>query len=207
MDKQKDIILIGAGGHATSCINVVESIDGYRIYGLVGRPEEVGTSILGYEVVGSDDEIHSIAAKARLAHIAVGQVKTAETRKKLYRLVSGSGFDLPALVSPFACVSPHAAIGAGSIVMPGVVINSGVTIGENCIINTSSVIEHGVNVEDHCHVSTGAILNGDVAIGEGSFVGSGSVIREGVRIGRRCVIGMGLSIRSNVGDNTLQREN
>ena len=33
--KRKNIILIGAGGHATSCIDVIESTNKYKIVGLI----------------------------------------------------------------------------------------------------------------------------------------------------------------------------
>jgi len=37
------LILIGAGGHAHACIDVIEQQDKYQIAGLVGMPEEMHT--------------------------------------------------------------------------------------------------------------------------------------------------------------------
>ena len=60
MTKQ-DIILIGAGGHALSCIDVIEQAKNFKIAGLVGLKEEIGTVINGYKVIGSDSDLAQIA--------------------------------------------------------------------------------------------------------------------------------------------------
>ena len=39
---KKQILLIGAGGHARSCIDVIERENKYKIYGLVGLKKEIG---------------------------------------------------------------------------------------------------------------------------------------------------------------------
>ena len=48
------IILVGAGGHARSCIDVIEQSGSHDIAGLVALPNEVGSQTLGYEVLGTD---------------------------------------------------------------------------------------------------------------------------------------------------------
>ena len=39
---KKKIILIGAGGHAESCIDVIKKNKKYQIVGLIGTKSEVG---------------------------------------------------------------------------------------------------------------------------------------------------------------------
>ena len=51
------ILLIGAGGHARACIDVIEQEGRFNIAGLVGLPHEVGSRVLGYPVLGSDIEL------------------------------------------------------------------------------------------------------------------------------------------------------
>jgi len=196
MSKPK-LILIGAGGHAHACIDVIEQHDGYQIAGLVGMPEEMHTQHLGYEVIATDGDLPQLVKDYPYALIAVGQIQTADHRIRLHQQANKLGFQLPAIIAPSAHVSHHATVGSGSIVMHGAIINAGARVGSNCIINTRALLEHDVAVADHCHISTGAILNGDVKIGTGSFVGSGSIIKEGLTLGQRCVMGMGLSVRHN----------
>lgn len=195
------VILIGAGGHAYACIDVIEQHGEYQIAGLVGIPEEMHTHHLGYSVIATDDDLPQLVKTYQYAFITVGQIQSPDSRTRLYQQATELGFQLPVIIAPTAHVSRHANIGAGTIVMHGAIVNAGASVGNNCIINTRALVEHDATVEDHCHISTGAILNGDVNIGAGSFVGSGSIIKEGVSLGKRCVVGMGLSVRHNHADH------
>lgn len=197
---QADLLLIGAGGHARACIDVIEQAGRYRIAGLVGAPHEVGTKILGYPVLGADDDLGDLVGRYPAALVTVGQIRSPDTRIRLYQRAVDLGFHLPAIVSPHAHVSRHASIGAGTIVMHGAIVNAGACVGDNCIINTRALLEHDVTVGAHCHISTGAILNGDVKVGTGSFIGSGSVVREGVTLGDGALVGMGLCVRHDQRD-------
>lgn len=196
------LILIGAGGHARSCIDVIEQQGQYQIAGLIGMPDEVQTQHLGYTVIGTDSNLPDLAKNYPYALITIGQIQTAEHRIRLYQQAIQFGFQLPIIIAPTAHVSRHAKLGEGSIVMHGAIINVGARVGNNCIINSCALVEHDAIVEDHCHISTGARLNGDVVVGAGSFIGSGSVIKEGVAIGKDCRVGMGLTVRHKLSDHT-----
>ena len=61
----KKIILIGAGGHCNSCIDVIESTGKYQIIGLTGTVDESGSSVLGYPVLGSDDKLGELRSRVK----------------------------------------------------------------------------------------------------------------------------------------------
>lgn len=195
------LILIGAGGHARSCIDVIEQQGQFHIVGLVGLVEQKHATQLGYSVIASDDELPSLVNTYSYALITVGQIKSADQRIRLFQKVRQLGFSLPVIISPTAHVSRHAIIDAGTIVMHGAIVNAGAKVGGNCIVNSRALVEHDTTVEDHCHIATGAILNGDVTVGAGSFIGSGSVIKQGVKIGARCLVGMGVTVRHDLSDH------
>jgi sugar O-acyltransferase (sialic acid O-acetyltransferase NeuD family) len=195
------LILIGAGGHAHSCIDVIEQHGGFQIAGLIGMPAELHDRHLGYDVIGTDDDLPELAKTIQYALVTLGQIKTPAHRVRLYEQALAVGFQLPTIIAPSAYVSRDATIGAGTIVMHGAIVNAGASVGENCIINTRALLEHDAAVADHCHISTGAILNGNTAIGSGCFVGSGSIIKEGISLGQACLVGMGLAVRHNLPDN------
>jgi sugar O-acyltransferase (sialic acid O-acetyltransferase NeuD family) len=200
--KRSELIIIGAGGHARSCIDTIEQEGKYKIGGLVGLSQEVGSSQFGYEVLATDSELDKLAKKFQFALVALGQIHSPEPRVRLYEKLIAAGFVLPPIIASSAYVSPHAKIGAGTIVMHGAILNAGVVIGKNCIINTRALLEHDSQVSDHCHISTGAILNGDTSVGTRSFIGSGSVIKEGVSIGTGSLVGMGLVLRHNLDEKS-----
>lgn len=188
------ILLVGAGGHAVSCIDVLERHGGFTVAGLVGSAAEVGRRVLGYPVIGTDEQLPELVARYGNALVVVGQIKTPEVRMRLFERLLSLNCMLPPIVSPQAYVSPRATLGAGTIVMHGAIVNAGAAIGRNCILNSMSLVEHDVTIADHCHVATAAVLNGCVSIDAGTFIGSHSTIRQGVRVGRRCVIGMGQQV-------------
>ena len=200
------IVLLGAGGHAHACIDVIEQCKKYNIAGLIGKKEQMMSEVLGYPLLGTDKELKKISKKIKNAIISVGQIKTPKTRINLYKKAIEAGFKLPIVKSPYAYVSPLAKIGEGTIIMHGAIVNTNAVIGKNCILNTRCIIEHDAVVDDHCHVSTGAILNGKVFLGRGSFVGSGSVIKEEVKIGSYCVISANTFLRKNLTAGTIYKE-
>ena len=201
MSKPK-LLLIGAGGHANSCIDVIEQEGRYEIGGLVGLPNQVGAKHFGYEVIGTDRELEVFFMQFKFALITVGQIESSKVRIRLYERLKTIGFKVPSIKSKSAYVSDHAVISDGTIIMHNVVINSGVQIGENCIINTSSLIEHDVKIANHSHISTGVTINGGVRIGINTFIGSRSIIRENLSIGDNCVIGMGTILLNNILSNS-----
>ncbi len=195
-----DILLLGAGGHAQSCIEVLEKAHGFRIAGLVGTRDQLGRSVLGYPVLGTDEDLPVLSRRVRYALVCVGQIQPTQLRARLFAQARSLGFELPVVIADDAQVSRHAVLGSGTIVMHGVVVNAGAQVGANCILNTRCLVEHGAQVADHCHIATGAIVNGDCQVGEGSTLGSGCVLREGVRLGRGCLVGMGLALRHDLPD-------
>jgi len=189
-----EIILVGAGGHAHACIDVIEQQGVYRIAGLVGMPHELGERHLGYEVIGSDEDLSSLAAQYRYAIVTVGQIKSPDIRIRLFQQLTDCGFILPVIVSPRAYLSRHATVGAGSIIMHDALVNAGAQIGMNCIINTKALVEHDAVVGNHCHVSTGSIVNGATIIREKTFIGSNAMISNNIEVGDGQIVGGGVTV-------------
>jgi len=200
--KKPNLILLGAGGHAQACIDVIEQEGKFSIAGLVGLPDEVGTSRGKYQVIASDDDLPNLLSQCQFAIVSLGQINSPKNRIRLYERAGEIGFKLPIIISPRAYISPSATIGAGTIVMHGAIVNANASIASNCIINTRAVIEHDAKVLDNCHISTGVIVNGNSKVGAGSFIGSGSLIKEDISIGKNAVVGMGLTLRHNLPDDS-----
>ena len=186
------ILLVGAGGHARACIDVIETAGQFAIGGLVGLPEQVGNRVLGHPVLGTDADLPALRGEFGSALVSVGQIKSPDLRIALFGRLREIGDVAPLIVSPRAHVSRHARIAEGTIVMHGAIVNAGATVGYNCILNSLSLVEHDSVVGNHCqNIATAAAVNSGVRIGDGTFVGSNSSVRQGTRIGERCVIGMG----------------
>ena len=198
-----EIILIGAGGHACACIDVIENMQQYEIAGLVDKSIKSNVELLGYPILGRDDDLARLRKTFSYALITIGQIKNAARRLSLYKLLVSLGYTLPNIISPFAYVSRHAQVGNGTIIMPGAIVNANAHIGLNCIINSAALIEHDAVIGDHCHIATGAVINGEVKVGAESFVGSGTVTHQCISIGENCVIGAGTVLHKDVAANKI----
>jgi sugar O-acyltransferase (sialic acid O-acetyltransferase NeuD family) len=178
----KKILLLGGGGHCKSVIDVIEQEGKFEIAGIVDQPQLLGSKVLGYEVIGCDNDLKRLALQYDYALITVGHIKSSALRAKLFELAKAAEFTLPSIISPRAYVSQHATIGEGTLIMHDALINANVRVGNNCIINTKALIEHDSIIEKNCHISTGTIINGGVTVKKNSFIGSNALSKEGITI-------------------------
>jgi len=179
---KKDILLIGGGGHCKSVIDVIEQEGKYTIVGIIDKRELIGQEVLGYKVIGCDDDLEKLFVKYKYALVTVGHIKSNSMRVKLFNLLKNIGYTLPVTVSPLAYVSKHSCIAEGTVVMHHALVNSDAKIGKNCIINSKALIEHDVVIEDNCHISTASVINGGVIVKENSFVGSNATSKEYIEL-------------------------
>lgn len=199
-----ELILVGGGGHCSSCIDVIEQEGRFNIAGIIDLPEKVGQTLLGYPFIGTDVDLPALARNHRFFLITLGQIKSPQPRLKIYQLLGRLKVELPTIISPHAYVSPHTQIGEGTIIMHHSIVNANAAIGNNCILNSRALIEHDATIGDHCHISTGAIINGGTQIADETFIGSGAIIRDNISIGRSSLIGAGASVMTSLPDNSFQ---
>ena len=194
--KERQLIMVGGGGHCRSLIEVAESA-GYAVLGVLDLPENVGKKFLSTQVIGTDDDIPAYVDQAEFV-IAVGSIKDPSTRIRLFEQVKAAGGKLATVVASTARVSKYATLGEGTVVMHHALVNAGAKVGSNVILNSFADIEHDSVIGDHCHVSTGAIVNGGCRVGSACFVGSGAVLVQGINVGEGIVIGAGSLVVGNI---------
>lgn len=194
------IILIGAGGHAKSCIDVIESTKKYKIVGLIDNNKKIGEKVFNYKIIGNDNDLNQISKKYKNlhCHISIGTITNQGLREKIFSNLKKKKLIFPLIKSNKSIISKYAKIGEGTIIMHNVVVNAGSVIGKNCIINTKSLIEHDAIIDDHSQISTGTIINSTVRIGKKCFIGSNSVIKQTVKIRNNSFVNMGSVIFKDV---------
>ena len=193
-NSKPNIILIGAGGHCVSVIDVIEQEDKYNILGVLDSKKNED-NVLGYPVLGGDELIPNLVNDNNYFLITVGQIKSYSIRQTIADNLKINKGKLAIVVSPLAYVSKHASIQDGSIIMNGAIVNAKSKVGKHCIINTKSNIEHGAIIGDFCHISTCAVVNGDSEIGKGTFIGSNATVSNGITIDENSVISAGKFIK------------
>ena len=202
---KSSLVLIGGGGHCLSCIDVVGQEGKFKIIGIIDQLKGPNDSVLGYPIIGMDEDLPRLREHYEYALITVGQIKSARPRIQIFNILSKLDFQLPMIISPKAYVSPHSKVGAGTIIMHGAIVNANSVVGRNCIINNKALIEHDALIGGHCHIATGSIVNGNVEVGNETFIGSGSVVREGTKIGPQSFIAAGTKVMKNLPPNSNYR--
>lgn len=192
----KPLLLVGGGGHCKSVIDVAESA-GFTIKGILDIPENVGKDVLGYPIIGTDNDIPQYVSDVDFI-VTVGFIKNPNLRIRIHESIKEVGGHLATIIASTAYVSKYASIKEGTVIMHHAMVNAGAEIGYGCIINTYSNIEHDAVIGDYCHISTGAMVNGDCKVGNHTFLGSQSVMVNGVSILEGCVIAAGSMIRKDL---------
>ncbi len=195
---KKKLLLIGGGGHCKSCIDVIEAEGKYKVEGIIDSGDKIGTQLLNYRVINTDDSIENYINEGYFFLITIGQIKSYKRRKEIYQMLESKSANIATVISPSASVSNYSSIGQGSIIMHGVQINAGAIVGNNVIINTNSLIEHDAVIGNHVHISTHAIVNGAARVEENCFIGSNAVLVQEVIVGKNIIIGAGSVIISDI---------
>ncbi len=193
---KKKILIIGAGGHARSCLEIILLEKKLEVIGFTDN--KFRKKLNNLKVLGSDRDIHKLRKKSDNIFIGLGGIKDIALRWLIYKRAKNLKFNFPIIKSPNSYISPLSKIDEGSIVMNQAIINTNVKIGKNTIINNKALIEHDVTIGNNSHIATGAIINGGVKIGDNTFIGSGAVIKENVKIKSNSIIGMGSIVLKNV---------
>lgn len=195
---KQSILLIGGGGHCKSCIDVIEQEGKYHIAGIIDTKDKIGQSLLGYSIIGTDDDLPRLIQKYSNVLITIGQIKSANKRVNLYKKLKQLKAKLPTIIAPTAYVSNHASIEEGTIVMHHSLINAGAHVGINCIINSKALIEHETTIGNHSHISTGSTVNGQVIIDNECFVGSGATIANNISLTKNVIIPAGITVFKDI---------
>lgn len=190
----RSLAILGGGGHGKVVADCAERSDWTDIQVFDDSGSALGAwpySGLGSALLDNPRDFDGVV-------VGIGSNRT---RLSLTRRLADAGGRLATLVHPFASVSRHAIISAGSVVFAGGVVNVDARIGVGGIINTGATVDHDCRLGDGVHVSPGAHLAGGVQIGEGSWIGMGAVIREGISIGRWAIVGAGAVVIRPVADH------
>ncbi|MFC1807235.1 NeuD/PglB/VioB family sugar acetyltransferase [Candidatus Omnitrophota bacterium] len=200
----KKILILGGGGHAKKCIEILRSNDNFEIAGIIDKDLEIGYKVLGIPVVGRDSDLSKFYSKGILmAVLGIGAVINHVVRTNFFKLLKDIGFHLPNIIHPSAVVESTVGLGEGNQVMANATIESSVKIADNCIIDCGSIICHDCEFEDNVHVAPGAILAGSICVGRDTLIGMGVTVYMNLKIGSRVVIYNGSNIMRNIKDEEI----
>lgn len=192
------LIIVGAGGHARSVMDIALQDADYEIVGCV---DPLPGDVLGKPVVGNDTDLTTFFARGiRHIFIAIGN---NSLRHSLFNQAISIGFEPVNIISRHAVISPRAHLGKGICIMAGAVVNVNTTIGDNSIINTRCSIDHDCEIGKSSHIAPGVTLSGRVKSGEGVHIGTGASVIDGITLGDWAYIGGGALVVKDIPPRVL----
>jgi sugar O-acyltransferase (sialic acid O-acetyltransferase NeuD family) len=197
MSKNK-LVIIGAGGHAISCCEVIESA-GYEINCFIDANRKY-SDLLNIPVISHLSELNTL--NKYYYFIAIGDNALREKVAKEMKATYPDIF-FPALCHQSAVVSKNSEIGEGTILMPNTVVGTNTTVGRFCILNTSSSIDHDSRMDDFSSLAPGAVTGGTVSIGMRSAISIGAVIKNGVTVGTDSILGANSYLNKDLADKKV----
>lgn len=191
----KNVIIIGAGGHAKVIADIVLK-SGDVVVGFLDDNVEIDTVIIkenNLKVLGKVDSCYNLQEKNDVEFvIAIGDNRIRQIISEKYDLKYYTA------VHPTAVIGSEVSIAEGTVIMPNVCINCSSRIGKHCIINTGAIVEHDNEIDDFVHISPNATLAGTVKVGKATHIGVGAIIKNNISICERIIVGAGAVVVKNI---------
>ena len=104
----KKIILLGAGGHAKACIDVIKSEKKYEIYGIINKKIEkkLDNFFDEYKILGDDSVLKNISKITNNVHLAIGMITNFNLRINIYKKILSNDLKVTKIISPLSYISP-----------------------------------------------------------------------------------------------------
>ena len=184
MNKNKQLVIIGAGGHG-SVIADIARLNGYE--SMIFLDDTCTERADGYPVAGRVEEACRFMADSDFI-LAIGN---NAVRERIQSWLTVQGASLATLIHPAAVIGEHVTVGAGTAIMAGAVVNPGATIGKGVILNTCASVDHDCRVGDFVHIAVGAHLCGTVTVGDDAFICAGATLINNVSVCKGVTVGAG----------------
>ncbi len=200
---ERDIVVLGAGGHAKVLIDMLRA-SGRSIRAILDPdPAKHGHTVLGVTVKGSE----SLLAEWKVSEIhlvnGLGSVKSTEARRHLFESWKARGYEFATVVHPSAVVAAEVTLEEGVQLFAGTVIQPGTVVGANTIVNTRASVDHDCRIGPHVQIAPGCTLSGGIVVEEDVHIGTGASVIQGVHVGRGAVIGAGAVVIRDVPASTI----
>ena len=196
------LLILGAGSEAAWVLEILAANQNpYEIVGIVDlspRGSHKGTRLEGHQVLGTIDELLTIADRGVDYYVAASRDNRA--RADATRRAEVVGIYPVKMFHPRATVATTSRIEPGSILHPGCVLGPRAVVRAGCVIDTRASIDGFSTVGPFAHLDVGCHIAGRCDIGPYVTVGAGSIVLPRVRIGQGAVVAPGTVVTRPVDD-------
>jgi sugar O-acyltransferase (sialic acid O-acetyltransferase NeuD family) len=201
----KDVIIIGAGGHAAELedyIRFAEQVSGNKEFNIVGylddNPENYARYKFHSPLIGG-----VTSHKVIKGHMYIIGIANLKYRKMFVEKYKAEGALFASFIHSAAYISESAAIGEGSIIGPHANLGPNVKVGSFTLINSRCSLGHDTVVGDFNFISPNVCFSGYTKIGDENLLGINASTIPEVHVGNRNKIAAGMVLDQNVGDDEV----
>ena len=175
MNKHHSLLILGAGQYGTVVKEIAEST---RLFDRIAflddsfdpqKPVHSDAALC----IGTLEDVGSFLFDYPFAVVAIGDPKI---RKQWIQQLLKAGFEVPAIISPYAFVGRTAKVQSGTIVEPMAVVHENASVGVGCLVSAGAVVNHNATVSDYCHIDCNAVVARGAFVPPGVKVPSGTVV-------------------------------
>ena len=193
----KPIIILGASGYARETADLIAELaasQGWELLGFADRDDEHrGETLNGLPILGRLTNLANV--EGLNAVVGAGEIGP---RNRQLEEIRAMGLPTPTLVHPSAWISPHARIGAGTVVCAGATVTANSAVGDHVMLNVGVSVAHDIRIGDRCVLSPGTRISGWVTIEDECYFGVGALVLPKLTIGRGAVVGAGAVVTRDV---------
>ena len=161
--KKKKLIIIGAGGHSKSCLEVVESSKEYKVVGFIDNRKITNSFYKKFKIYKEGD-LEKIFKIVKNVHIGIAHIKSPSLRIKLFNCKIGYN----TIINSKSLIEHDSVIGNHCHIATGVIINGNCTIGNNSFVGSGAIIFNNVSIGNNCIVGSGKIIKKNLE--DGAFI-------------------------------------
>lgn len=198
------IVIFGSSGHAKVLVDIIETDPSFELIGFIDNTLQIGTTLLGYPVLGSDDALPGLTKKYDFFSGIIGvgdNYKRSVLAKYIEKIMPGFEFVNCSHIS--ANVSNHITMGVGNVIMPGVSVNASSFIGNHCILNTNCSLDHDCYLGDYASLGPNSSVGGGAIVEKFSHVGIGASVLHGASMQENSILGGGSMLVSSAKPNSV----
>ena len=189
----KNIIIIGAGGHAAELndyIRLHNNIKPEEQIQIVGFIDDDATTYEHYDYespfLGSIKN-HKIDSNV----FYLMGIANLKFRKEITENFIENGANFTGFIHPTVVISPSAIIDESVVISHSTSVGPKVKIGKHNLINSRCTIGHDTQMGEYNFISPMVALSGNTKIGDGNLIGTGSITIPAIKIGNNNKIGAG----------------
>jgi sugar O-acyltransferase (sialic acid O-acetyltransferase NeuD family) len=200
----KEIIIIGAGGHAAE-------IDEYILY-------NQKSGISDYSVIGFLDDNPLSYNKYCFSAPFLGNIQEHCIRKDVFYVIAIANIEYRkpivnrflneqatfcTIVHNTSYVSPSAKIGVGVVLAPYANVGPNAVIGDFTLVNARASIGHDSTIGLNNFISPNVSFSGNTMVGDDNLFGINSATIPGIQIGSRNKVAAGMIVDKNIEDDSV----